>query len=50
MAITNRGTRAEAEDGHGNSVSSPGLEALYRHAHGQGTSVAFGTNYLYIAV
>lgn len=55
MAVTDRGTKAEVEDAHGfisivRSVSSPELEALYMHVHGECTSVAFGTNYLYIAV
>lgn len=50
MAITNRGTTADAEDAHGDCIFSPELEALYMHAHGQGTGMAFGTNYLCIAV
>lgn len=50
VTITNKGTRAEAEDAHGNRISSVELEALYMQVRGQSANVAFGTNYLYIGV
>lgn len=50
MTVTNKGTRAEAEDAHGNRISSAELEALYMQVHKQSTNVAFGTNYLYVGV